>query len=258
MAVVTKRVGDVGVILLDKPQSHHALSRQIVSAALDALASPEIRSARALVVSSTGPNFCAGANVGDLLDGWMQESGSDTDPVRLFQTLAEDPRPSVAAVEGAAVGGGFELMLSCDLAVAAENAWFSLPELGLGVIPNTAIMRLQQMAGLRTLNEMMMTAHRLDANRAYTLGIVNRLCQPGHALSTAIDVAQSVASRVAPGALAVAKRYAQSFATTDWKTVQQSLADVPKEQWQEGLGAFLEKRKPSFDAFWQTSPGNIR
>lgn len=256
MSVVIERQDHVGVIWLDEPDSHHALSRSLVAAVLQALAHEQIRTARALVIASKGPSFCAGANIGDLLDGWMLSPDASDDPVRLFQALAGDPRPTIAAVDGAAIGGGFELMLSCDLAVASDRAWFALPELAHGVIPNTALMRLQQMIGLRGLYHLMMTGERLNAQKAHELGLVNILTQPGIVVQEAIGLATTITRRVAPGALATAKQLAMEYAKSDWGKARRSLQALPQAEWREGLTAFLDKRKPDYDAFWPEHPAS--
>lgn len=252
MPVRIERRGHVGLILLDEPQTHHALSRSLVAGVLDALAHEDIVKARAIVISSTGPSFCAGANINDLLDGWMSTPDAPDDPVLMFRALAQDPRPTIAAVDGAALGGGFELMLSCDLAVASARSWFALPELAHGVIPNTALMRLQQMIGLRGLYQLMMTGERVSAERALSLGLVSNLCDNGRAVDTAIQMADDIVQRVSPGALALAKRTAMQYASTDWQRVQQSLLEAPRREWQEGLTAFTQKRSPDYSEFWET------
>ena len=253
MPVQIERRNHVGLILLDEPQTHHALSRSLVSDVLDALAHESIVQARAIVISSTGPSFCAGANINDLLGGWMSTPDAPDDPVRMFRTLAQDPRPTIAAVDGAAIGGGFELMLSCDLAVASARSWFSLPELAHGVIPNTALMRLQQMIGLRGLYQLMMTGERLTSDRALSLGLVSSVCDPGRAVETAVQMAGEIVDRVSPGALALAKRTAMQYANTDWQRVQASLLDAPKREWQEGLTAFTQTRRPDYSEFWDAA-----
>ena len=250
MPVRIERRNHVGLILLDEPQTHHALSRSLVADVLDALAHESIVQARAIVISSTGPSFCAGANISDLLDGWMSTRDAPDDPVRVFRALAHDPRPTIAAVDGAAIGGGFELMLSCDLTVASARSWFALPELAHGVIPNTALMRLQQMIGLRGLYQLMMTGQRLSAERALSMGLVSNICDPGQAVQAAVDMASEIVDRVSPGALALAKRTAMQYANTDWQQVQASLLDAPKREWQEGLTAFTQGRRPDYSEFW--------
>lgn len=239
------------MVLLDEPKTRHALSKAAVTGALLAFDSDVIATARAIVVGSTGPFFCAGANINDLLDGWMSGEHPESDPGRLFERLASDPRPVIAAVDGGALGGGFELMLSCDLAVAGSDAWFCLPELQHGVIPNTALMRLQQMVGLRTLLFHALTGDRIDAPKALSMGIVNELVPAGEALAAAIALAERIVSQVAPGAAALAKRVAQQHAQTDWSLVEASLRQVPGGEWDEGLQAFTERRTADYSPFWQ-------
>lgn len=256
MPVLVRREGAVGLLLLDEPKTRHALSKTAVAQALAALDSAPLVSARAIVVGSTGPYFCAGANIHDLLDGWMDGSHPESDPGRLFERLASDPRPVIAAVEGGALGGGFELMLSCDLAVAGADAWFCLPEIQHGVIPNTALMRLQQMVGLRRLLYLAMTSDKIDAQTAMTLGLINQAVPAGQALTAAVTLAERIVAKAAPGALALAKRVAHQHAQTDWSRVDASLRAVPAGEWDEGLKAFTERRSPNYDPFWgQHWPG---
>lgn len=249
MSVVTEIQGHVAVLLLNEPQTRHALSRSLVIALHEAMDSRDVRGARAIVIGSTGPLFCAGANINDLLNGWMQSSEPQTDPVRFFERLANDPRPTIAAVGGGALGGGFELMLSCDLAVASPESWFCLPELGHGVIPNTGLMRLQQMVGLRRMMQFVMTGERIDSQQALQWGLVNAV--DGDPIACSVKMAQSIVTRIAPGALAVAKDFAHQHASSNWQAVQRSLSEVPESEWREGLVAFTQKRSPQYDEHWQ-------
>lgn len=256
MSVVTEIRGHVAVLLLDEPQTRHALSRRLITALHQAMDSDDVQSARAIVIGSTGPLFCAGANINDLLDGWMQATEPQTDPVRFFERIASDPRPTVAAVGGGALGGGFELMLSCDLAVASADAWFCLPELGHGVIPNTGLMRLQQMVGLRRMMHLMMTGQRVGSQDALQWGLVNAVVNDP--VASAVELAQAITTRVAPGALAVAKQYAHQHATSNWQSVHQSLVEVPESDWREGLAAFTQKRAPQYDKQWQAQASKCK
>lgn len=249
-SVLVRIEGQVAVLLLNEPQTHHALSRKLVLALHRALDEPMVQQSRALVIGSVGPYYCAGANIDDLRDGWMSGQEPQSDPVRFFQRLTDDPRPSVAAVDGGAIGGGVELMLSCDLAVACRTAWFSLPELHHGVIPNTALMRLQQMVGLRRMMYATLTAQRLSSQQALEWGMVNDVVEQD-ALGAAIDLAQRIVAKVAPGSTAVAKHFAHQHAVTQWGNVHQSLQAVPENEWQEGLRAFTEKRAANYETFWQ-------
>ena len=251
MSIVVSRRGDIGLLLLDEPKTRHALSKTMVLAAIEALDSEPLCTARALVIGSTGPFFCAGANMKDLLAGWMNGSSPESDPGRLFERLAGDSRVVVAAVDGGALGGGFELMLSCDLAVVGTDAWFCLPELQHGVIPNTGLMRLQQMVGLRTTMYYTMTGDRLSAQQALSMGLVNELVASGSALDGAVALAQRIINKAAPGATALAKRVAHQHAQTDWKIVDESLRQVPAGEWDEGLQAFTDRRLADYTRFWE-------
>mgnify|MGYP000034542307 CR=1 FL=1 len=244
----------IAILLLSEPDTHNALSRSLVKALHAALDDEQVQKSRAIVIGSTDRYFSAGANINDLLDGWMLDADDTASPVKLFERLSTDPRPTIAAIDGGALGGGFELMLSCDLAIASSKAWFSLPELGHGVIPNTALMRLQRIVGVRRMMQCIMTGERIDSQLALDMGLVNALAADPVAQS--VDMAASIVDRVAPGALAVAKAFAMKHANDDWQAVHQSLQQVPAPEWQEGLSAFTQKRPARYDAFWQEQAEN--
>src|SRR5262249_12966729 len=115
MPVVYDRSDGIAILTLDDQARRNALSRASVAALLELLERSRTEKARALVIAANGPVFCAGANIDDLREGWMSGAPDPTDPALLFRKLAEDPRPTIAAVQGGALGGGFELTLSCDL-----------------------------------------------------------------------------------------------------------------------------------------------
>lgn len=241
----------IALLWLDDPARRNALSRAIVSGMLSALERARRENARAIVIAARGPAFCAGANIDDLRDGWMDGRDPATDPIRLFRALIEERRIVIAAVHGGAVGGGFELTLACDLVVAAPGAFFALPELGVGVIPNTAAARLQSIVGSRRALELIMTRRRLSAEEASTLGVINRyVAPPASVIDEAIALAKSIVAGAPPGAIAAAKRAHHQHTPIDWERVARSLGEVPQEEWQEGLDAFMQKRAPDFARFW--------
>lgn len=263
MSVIVEVRGSVAVLLLNEPKTRHALSKTLIAGLHQAMDEERVRRARAIVIGSTGPFFSAGANIHDLLNGWLRDPQPDTDPVRFFERLACDPRLTIAAVGGGALGGGFELTLSCDLAVASEDGWFCMPELAHGVIPNTALMRLQQMIGLRRMMQYVLTGHRINSQQAFDWGLINELA--GDPIEAAVTLAGEIVARAAPGALSVAKSYAHRHAVTHWSDVHQSLLDIPEREWSEGLNAFTQKRAASYDSFWgsdhltdsQTPPNSV-
>ncbi|AMB88051.1 enoyl-CoA hydratase [Pseudomonas agarici] len=243
----------IAVITLNDPERRNALSRQLVGEVFDALELSGAAAARAIVIASSGTAFCAGANIDDLRDGWMERADPATDPALLFKRLVEEPRVVIAAVQGAALGGGFELSLACDLVVAAEEAWFSLPEVSRGVIPNTALALLQSMVGSRVALELIVSGRRVGSAEGLSRGLINALAPRESVVERAVAWAQEIVSKAPPGALLTAKRNLHAHAAYDWARVQRSVSDVPRAEWQEGLDAFTEKRDADFEAFWHAT-----
>ncbi|MGN6770418.1 MAG: enoyl-CoA hydratase/isomerase family protein [Rhizobiaceae bacterium] len=245
--------GDVGVVTLASPERRNALSRDIVTGVLEILDSTQAREARALIITGEGSAFCAGANIEDLFGaGWMEGCSDGPSPVELFEALARDHRLVIAAVNGLALGGGFELSLYCDLVFAVEKAVFALPELGLGVIPNTGLPRLCNLIGTRRALELVVSRRKLSAEEALSLGLVNRIVTDADVAAAAIEFAASTVSSVPPGALAEVKRSAWRAGAIDWQEARASLLRLPRAEWKEGLGAFVERRSPSYEQFWKS------
>lgn len=251
MSVRYELRGHLAVLTLADPGRRNALSRAIVTGMLAGLGRAMHEHARGVVVAAEGKAFCSGANMDDLRDGWMDGQHADTEPMRLFRALTELPVPVVAAVQGPALGGGFELTMCCDLVVAGDNAWFALPELGVGVIPNTALARLPQLIGQRRAAELMLTRDRLSAAEAKALGLVNQLCAAGEELEAALGLAGRIAAGATPSALAVAKTHLRGHAPIDWDRVRSSLHEVDRAEWDEGLSAFTARRPFDHEKFWQ-------
>ncbi|MFM0740567.1 enoyl-CoA hydratase/isomerase family protein [Paraburkholderia xenovorans] len=243
--------GDIAVITLNDPDRRNALSRQIVSEVSSALELSASAAARAIVIAANGPAFCAGANIDDLKDGWMERTDPLTDPALLFRRLVEEPRVVIAAVQGAALGGGFELSLSCDLVVAAESAWFALPEVSRGVIPNTGLALLQRIVGSRVALELIASGRRVGNEEGVSRGLINAVVAREAVVDKAVAWAHELVAKAPPGALSAAKRHLHAHAGYDWTRVQQSVTDVPRAEWQEGLDAFTEKRDTDFEPFWR-------
>ncbi|KAA0578278.1 enoyl-CoA hydratase/isomerase family protein [Azospirillum sp. B21] len=254
MTVRFERCGTVGLITLAKPDRHNALATDLVADLLATLDRPDARQASALVIAGDGPSFCAGADIGDLLGaGWMTPTPLGPTPMDLFERLDGHPRPTIAAVHGRALGGGFELTLCCDLVVAAADAVFALPELGLGVVPNTGLARLAQIAGPRHALDLILTRRHIGAEEAAALGLVSRVVPPGGAVDGAVELARAITDGAPPGAISTVKRAVRRAAPLDWPAVRAMLAELPAGEWAEGLGAFGDRRRPDYSEFWRTS-----
>ena len=244
--------GDVAVLWMADAGRRNALSVALVSQLLEALEASRSDDARAVVIASREKAFCAGADIHDMLDsGWLDARPGEggITPPDLFEAIELDPRPIVAAVDALALGGGVELCLACDLVIAAPGASFMLPELGLGVLPNTAISRLPELIGARAAASLIMTRRRIQAEEAMRIGLISELVEEPTAVDRAVAVAQDVTDKVPPTAFAAAKRNLRRGA--DWPSIRAMLSEMDADEWREGTTAFVEKRQPEYGRFWQ-------
>lgn len=243
--------GNIAVLTLNDVPHHNALSRTMI-AELNLLYERTIEDrAHAIVLGASGPSFCAGANIDDLRSGWMEGADPATDPLHLFRRIAADQRVTIAAVQGMAAGGGLELTLACDLVLAGENAVFTAPELGHGVIPPLAIAILPQVVGRHRAMDLVLTRRKVDMKEALQIGLATHAAESGDVISAGIDLARSIVDRVPPGALAVAKKQFDRHYSIEWERVLTCSSEVPRGEWEEGLNAFAEKRRPDYARFWK-------
>jgi enoyl-CoA hydratase/carnithine racemase len=244
--------GHIGIIFLQDQARRNALSAALISGILDALEQSRAQGARAVVLCSATGNFCAGADIREMLNsGWLtaqEPDPSSPTPLDLFKAIEFDPRVIIAAVEGMVLGGGVELSLVCDMVVATDDATFLLPEIGLGVIPNTAMARLPALVGLRIAKELILTRRRLSAVEAKDLGLVNRVVPKTGLLDQALALAASVVDSAPPGAITAVK--AGMAPGAHWSDVTALLGTMNSREWAEGFNAFLGKRKPDYEQFW--------
>lgn len=234
------------LITLDRPEKRNAIdgaASLAIAATLDAFdADPELSVG---VLTGAGGTFCAGMDLRAFLDGDAPEV-----PGRGFGGLTQAPpaKPLIAAVEGYALAGGCELVLACDLVVAAADAVFGLPEVGLGLIAGSGgLLRLPHRIPRTVATELALTGDRFGAADAHRWGLVNRLVEPDQAAAAAIELAARMA-RNAPLALAATKRL---LAASDlpveeaWARQESELVAIKAtDDAREGARAFSEKRAP--------------
>lgn len=244
----------IAVLTLDRPQQLNAIGSETVALVKDALA--ELRDTddvRALVLAGAGRAFSAGADLGEI-ESFTAPGQFHTFVGRLTETYAllEDfPKPSVAAVHGFAFGGGLELALACDLRVAERGARLGLPEMKLGVLPGAGgTQRLPRLLPPPIAKQMILTGEPIDAERAWALGLVNELAEPGGALAAAEALAVRLAAG-APLALAAGKRLIDYGLGMDLETAiayeRESVTVLfSTEDREEGLKAFRERRPGEF------------
>jgi enoyl-CoA hydratase len=244
MAVVrTERIGSALLITIDRPEARNAVNAAVaaeLSNALDELENtPELRVG---VLTGAGGTFSAGMDLKAALKGESPEI-----PGRGFGGLteAELTKPLIAAVEGFAMGGGFELALGCDLIVAAEDAQFGLPEVKRGLIAaGGGVVRLPQRIPHHLAMEILLTGEPVDGNRAGSLGLANRVVANGEAAAVALRLAAKIAEN-APLALAAVKNVVR--ADDRWAAQRTEIAKLmTSADVREGMTAFAERRAPQW------------
>jgi enoyl-CoA hydratase len=244
MPVTTERRGQVQVVRLDRPAKRNALDAEMTAAldrAMDALDDdPDVLAG---VLTGTVDVFSAGT---DLATG----AGAAT-PRGGEYGLARRHRstPLVAAVEGAALGGGLELVLACDLVVASRDAVLGLPEVRLGLVANCGgLFRAPRSLPLNVARELLLTGDPMSAERAWTLGLVNALVEPGTAVERAVELAERIclgAPTAVQATLRALGEVLEEQDATGWRATQQAWSRaVAAEDSREGVRAFLERRVP--------------
>ena len=250
--LVCERRGAVLVARLNLPDARNALTpsliRSIGAAIVDAEADPDIR---AVVLTGTGDRaFCAGMDLRAFAAGEQTGLGDD-DAGRAFLRLTEGTVaiPLVGAANGAALAGGFELLLGCDLIVASSEAKFGLPEVKRGLFPAGGGTFLGTRVGLGIALEMALTGDPISAERAADLGLVNAVVPPDEVLGHAASVAERIAVN-GPLAVAAAKELVRLGVSDPARARQRlhELRDVVfnSEDAKEGAMAFVEKRTPAW------------
>ena len=245
--VLTETRDGVLVVTINRPEAKNAVNAAVaagVAAALDELdANDELRVG---VLTGAGGTFCAGMDLKAFLAGERPSI-----PGRGFAGIVEQPprKPVIAAIEGYAIAGGFEIALACDMIVAAEDARFGFPEVKRGLVAaGGGLMRLPQRVPFHLAMEWALTGELIPATRGFEVGLVNRLTPTGGALDEALTLARAIAAN---GPLAVAASKRIVVEAPDWPAAErfdrQREINEPvrsSEDAREGATAFKEKRAP--------------
>lgn len=191
-------LGGVRRLTLDRPEKLNALSSALVEALTQALeAAARAEAVRAVVLAGTGRAFCAGADVTELAStpDAAAVRAHAARSARLHDTLARFGKPTVAAVQGLALGGGCGLALACDMVVCGESAQFGYPEITRGIVPAIVLPNLVRQVGWKAAFELAATGARIDAARAAALGLVNHVVADEAVGEEAVRLASELADR---------------------------------------------------------------
>jgi len=247
MSVRVEARDGVLVITIDRPQARNAIDRAVaegIAAALDRLDGDEALAVG--VITGAGGYFSAGMDLKAFAAGQPSHAGG-----RGFAGIVERPpdTPLIAAVEGFAVAGGFEIALACDLIVAARGARLGIPEVKRSLVASGgALLRLPRRIPYHVAMELALTGDPISAERGHELGLVNRLAEPGGALAAALELAAAITPN-GPLALAATKRILAEAPgwpeDAAWERQQAIAGPVfASDDAREGAVAFAEKRPP--------------
>lgn len=245
MGIERELHGNILLLTINRPAQRNALNPDVMRGLGAAMAAAEQDdNIRCIVLTGAGDRaFCAGMDLKAFSAGEIDiEHG--VSGMEIF-TQQIYPKPIVAAVNGSALGGGFELMLACDLAVASEQAKFGLAEVKSGLVAAGGGSRLPRRIPLAIALEMGLTGDLIDARRAYELGLVNRVVAADQVLAQALALAGRIAAN-APLALAVTKRLMmEETGSGDWAHIMACCKPVfASDDAREGALAFAQRRAP--------------
>jgi 2-(1,2-epoxy-1,2-dihydrophenyl)acetyl-CoA isomerase len=250
--------GGVAVITLNRPEALNALTLAVASEFKQAVAEAQTLGARAVVLTGAGRAFCAG---GDLRE--MQRIASQNGRVEAFfdeplrelndclTLIRRTPLPFVAAVNGAASGGGCNLALACDVVIAGESARFNQAFIKIGLTPDCGgTFVLPRLVGLRRATQLMMTGEVVNAQQALAMGMINAVVADDQLIAQAMAMAEQLA-QAPTAAIGRIKELLEASATNDFEGQlelerQTQLKSGLTKDFKEGVAAFIEKRPPKF------------
>lgn len=243
----------IATITLNRPDKRNAMHAPMILELLHALKSLAGDSSRVLLINGNGENFCAGGDI-----GWMQKiaAGTEDENYNDAQLLADllyqlyiFPKPTIVLAHGATLGGGLGLVAAADIAIAAKNASFGFPEVKIGLTPSMISPYVMAAIGERFAHYYFLTGYRFDTDEAHKIGLVQMMTEEDSLQSKGKSLAETLLQN-SPLALQSAKQLIRTVArqkmTVDLaQKTSEHLAELrATPEAQEGLRAFLEKRKP--------------
>jgi enoyl-CoA hydratase/carnithine racemase len=256
--VLRENLGDIAVLILNRPRARNTLSEAMLQALGRAMADiAEEKAVRAVVLAAKGSVFSAGHDLKELTAHRSEADGGRGYTQHIMQicnammlSILRLPQPVIAAVEGTATAAGCQLVATCDLAVTSSAAKFSTPGVHIGLFCSTPMVALSRNVGRKHAMEMLITGDTISADDAYRIGLVNRVVEPGMARQHALRLAQKISAK-SPAVIKLGKEafyrqlemgIADAYAYAGEVMVQNMMARDAAE----GISAFLEKRPPNW------------
>jgi len=247
------RINDgVATVTLSRPDKRNAISYELIEDLLDALHEVATSGALVLVLTGAGKAFCSGMDLDNLkaLAGRSPEQSlRDSESMaRLFRSLYDFPKPTIAAVNGAAIAGGCGLATLCDFTLAVPDAKFGYTEVRIGFVPAIVSTFLLRQVGEKHARDLLLTGRIIGGDEAYRIGLINEIVAPDALLNRARELAAQLIEN-SPASLTSTKRLLSDFAQRELdaqiqSAVRENAAIRATHDFREGISSFLEKRKP--------------
>jgi enoyl-CoA hydratase/carnithine racemase len=254
--ILFKKENSIARIIFNRPEAANALHMDMVQEIGTALEDAEKDTAvRVVIITGNGKAFCAGADLkhikNEITTLWQQEEWYRRANRIMMNRLAQLRKPVIAAVNGAALGGGYEIMLACDLVIAAEDAVIADQHINFGLVgPGGSTQRTTWLLGARKAKEIIFTGKRLSGREAERIGLVN-LAVPRDQLESAVNELAAQLVDKSPVALRIAKALINRALQVDLSMSEEleilsGIVNATSEDYSEGIRSFNEKRKPVF------------
>jgi enoyl-CoA hydratase len=251
--LLLKKEGHISILSINRPKQYNPLSSEVIkelSSAIDYIKCDD--DCHVLIITGEGSAFVAGADIAEMKDMNVSQARTFAKAgLDVFRKIESMEKPSIAAVNGFALGGGCELSMACDIRIASTKAKFGQPEVGLGITPGFGgTIRLSRLVGIAKAKELIFTGEIIKADEALKIGLVNHLVEPDELMDKAMDMASKIAKNAQ-----LAVRYSKAAINKNHEVDVDTAIEIEKdlfalcfasEDQKEGMGAFIEKRKPEF------------
>jgi methylglutaconyl-CoA hydratase len=243
---------NIATITFNRPEKRNAVSFELVEDLMRALEEIEKSTSQVVIMTGAGKAFCAGLDLEDLkgLVGKTHEQNvqDSATMARMFRTIYDFPKPTIAAVNGAAIAGGTGIATMCDFTLAVPEAKFGYTEVRIGFVPAIVSSFLVMQVGHKIARDLLMTARLFDAAEAHRYGLLNEIVQPENLISRANELAKLLLEN-SPSSVRATKALINGFIKAQLDSqVTAAIEDNARirntSDFREGISSFLEKRKP--------------